>query len=276
MTTSTASREISAAPQVSLTLDSLDLAETYDRLGTRQYEHGKILIRELGVRRGQHVLDVGCGTALLTKHVADLVGPTGRVVGIDPLPPRIEVARRRARDNLTVQVGRAEDLSAFADETFDVIFYNSVFHWLPDKPLALREAHRVLKQGGRLGISSAAKEQPHDSDNLLKLAFGERDASKHHILHKVTSGELALLLGRTGFTSRQIIRTFTDQFSDVDEIIAFNVASSFGNAFSALNAEQKARAREALDAAAAKYRNPDGVIVLRRHLIFAVAEKRPQ
>ena len=276
MTASAAARELLLAPQVSLSLDSPALAETYDRLGTRQYEHGKILVRELGVRRGQHVLDVGCGTALLTKHVADLVGATGRVVGIDPLPPRVEVARRRARDNLTVQVGRAEDLSAFADATFDVIFYNSVFHWLPDKQLALREAHRVLKQGGRLGISTAAKEQPHDSDNLLKLAFGEKDASKHHILHKVTSSELALLLARAGFLSRQVIRTFTDQFSDVDEIIAFNVASSFGNAFSALNAEQKKQARDALDGAAARYRNPNGTIILRRHLIFAVAEKRPQ
>ena len=263
-----------ATAKVDLTRDSKPLAETYDQLGARQCEHGKILIQELGVHAGERVLDVGCGTGLLTEHVANIVGETGIVVGIDPLLPRIEVASARARENLVLRIGNAEDLSAFNDESFDVVFLNSVFHWLPDKTVALREAHRVLKKGGRLGLSTAAKEQPHDSENLFQIAFGEKDTDAHQIPHKVSGAELSRLLEQTGFRTRsQRIRTFTDRFEDVDELIAFCVSSSFGNALANFDAVQRDWARRALHAASVRYRLRNGKIQLRRHLIFAIAEK---
>jgi arsenite methyltransferase len=52
---------------VSLALDSMQLAETYDRVGERQFNHGKQLISQLGLRPGQRVLDVGCGTGPLAE-----------------------------------------------------------------------------------------------------------------------------------------------------------------------------------------------------------------
>jgi arsenite methyltransferase len=104
------------APQraVSLNLDSVELASTYDEVSTRQYNHGKILIAELGLEPGARVLDIGCGTGRLGAHVADLVGPRGEVIGIDPLPLRIDLAARK-NPRFKASVGRAEDLSAFAD-----------------------------------------------------------------------------------------------------------------------------------------------------------------
>jgi len=85
--------------QVSLSLDNEQLAELYERVSReRQFKSGQQLIKEFDLRDGERVLDIGAG--LRAEHVADIVGPTGLVIGIDPLPHRIEIAQRRARPNL--------------------------------------------------------------------------------------------------------------------------------------------------------------------------------
>jgi ubiquinone/menaquinone biosynthesis C-methylase UbiE len=261
-------------PQVKLSLDTPALAETYDKLSHRQFNHGKLLIADLEVLPGHHVLDIGSGTGLLGEYVADQIGPNGLVIGIDPLPHRIEVAQRRAGGRFQVQVGRAEDLSAFETERFDIAYYNSVFHWIGDKLQALWEAHRVLKRGGRLGISTAAKERPNDLDKVLAFTFGEQPALARTITHKIDSQELSALFKLAGLGLERLeIRTFTDRFLDVDELLAFNISSSFGNAFADLEETRRAEVREILDRALDVYRLADGSIQLKRNLIFAVARK---
>src|SRR5688572_22204259 len=103
---------------VSLGLDSEELASTYERVGTRQFNHGKLLIAALAPRPGERGLDIGCGTGRLGDYVAGLVAPDGEVVGVDPLPLRIDIAARKNR-RFSASVGRAEDLSRFAPESFD-------------------------------------------------------------------------------------------------------------------------------------------------------------
>ena len=125
-----------------LSLDTPGLAETYDRLVHRKFANGKLLIADLQVLPGHHVLDIGSGTGLLGEYVAGRIGPRGRVIGIDPLPSRVEVAQRHTAGNFQVQVGRAEDLSAFPGESIDIVYTNSVFHWIGDQAQALREARR--------------------------------------------------------------------------------------------------------------------------------------
>ena len=72
----------SSKRDVRLDLDSRELAATYEEVSTRQFNHGKLLIQELQVRPGERVLDVGCGTGRLGDFVANLVAPTGQVVGV--------------------------------------------------------------------------------------------------------------------------------------------------------------------------------------------------
>src|SRR5262245_21325963 len=95
MSLSVSTPAAASAQQVSLTLDSADLANTYERVSTRQFDHGKVLIAALDPRPGERVLDVGCGTGRLGAYVAGLVAPGGDVVGIDPLPLRVEIAARK-------------------------------------------------------------------------------------------------------------------------------------------------------------------------------------
>ncbi len=119
----------------------------------RQFKSGQNLISELGVAPGETVLDVCSGTGLLAEFTADTVGITGAVMGIDPLPLRVELATRRSRSNLNFAVGDAKDLSSFPRASFDVVYLNAVFHWLHEKITPLRQFNRVLKAGGRLGIT---------------------------------------------------------------------------------------------------------------------------
>jgi arsenite methyltransferase len=71
------------------------------------------------------------------------------VLGLDPLPRRIALAREKTRPNLAFDVGGANDLSMLAPSSFDVVVLNAVFHWLPEKMGPLRQFARVLRRGGR-------------------------------------------------------------------------------------------------------------------------------
>src|SRR5260370_8104405 len=142
----------------SLVLDNSELARDYDRISaTRQFQSGKRLVADLALKPGERVLDVGCGTGLLAEHIADLVGPTGRVLGVDPLPLRIGLALGKARENLAFQVGDAYDLRDLPNSSFDVVVLNAVFHWLPEKTDPLLSFARLLRRGGRIGISTGLK-----------------------------------------------------------------------------------------------------------------------
>jgi ubiquinone/menaquinone biosynthesis C-methylase UbiE len=137
--------------------DSRSLAERYDRASDLQFEGGQRLVERLALEKGARVLDVGCGTGRLAHWIAERVGIIGAVTGIDPLEERIHVARSRG-GTVRFEVGQAEDLGAFEDASFDAVCMSSVLHWVSDKAKALAEVRRVLRPGGRLGVTT----QPHE------------------------------------------------------------------------------------------------------------------
>ncbi|QBD77526.1 methyltransferase domain-containing protein [Ktedonosporobacter rubrisoli] len=105
---------------------------------------------------GESVLDVGCGTGKLALIARRLVGPTGRVHGIDPGPKQIARARSKARRtglSINFQIGVIERM-AFPDQSFDIGLSTFMMHVLPNnlKHEGLAEIARVLKPGGRLLI----------------------------------------------------------------------------------------------------------------------------
>lgn len=264
------------APRISLELDSPELAAAYDEVGTRQFLHGKVLIQSVGAHPGERVLDVGCGTGRLGQYVAELVAPGGAVFGIDPLPLRVEIAARK-HPLFRASVGRAEDLSAFADQSFDLVYANSVFHWVADKPRALREALRVLKPGGRIALNSADGDRAHQSvglvrDALLEEGLTEAAAAReggHN--YRVNAAELQALLQGAGFEQVSVTaHTFVDDVSGADDLIRWSSSSSFGNFLTELSPAQRARVRDRLEAKLQARRGPRG-IQLERYLVFAVA-----
>ncbi|MDH5675164.1 MAG: methyltransferase domain-containing protein [Myxococcales bacterium] len=107
-----------------------------------------------GIRSGQRVLDVGCGTGTLALAAAEAVGSRGEVIGIDPSAEMIARARAKAATRglpARFELAAAERLP-FDDGKFDVALGSLMFHHLP-QPLqraALLELQRVLAPGGQL------------------------------------------------------------------------------------------------------------------------------
>jgi ubiquinone/menaquinone biosynthesis C-methylase UbiE len=109
-----------------------------------------------GIKTGETVLEVGCGTGQLSQRARRRVGPNGRVHGIDPSGEMIQVARQKAaRAGLDIdyRVASIEALP-FPDASVDVVLSSLMMHHLPAdlKARGLAEVKRVLKPDGRLLI----------------------------------------------------------------------------------------------------------------------------
>lgn len=264
---------------LSLSLDTPDLARHYEDVSAdRQLKAGKLLIEKLALRPGEDVLDVGSGTGLLAAHVAELVGPSGLVTAIDPLPLRIEIAKHKARLNLSFRVGDAYELGGYDDASFDVIYLNAVFHWLPEKRGPLSSFHRLLKSGGRLGITTGAGEQLGTLQAIRKRVLARPEyagfpESKAGVAHRVTAAELRQLFESTGFAVRslEVVPHVTVHASPA-AAIAFSQASSFGNFLGHLPPELRAAAEADLTRELEAFRVPEG-IRLEGARIFAIAHK---
>ena len=251
---------------VSLTLDTQELAQHYEQVSAaHQFKAGQILIEELAVAQGEKVLDVGSGTGLLAEYVVGLVGPTGSVVGIDPLPLRIALAQQKRRSNLSFQVGTADDLREFPAASFDVVYLNAVLHWLPDKLGPLGEIYRVLKKGGRLGISTGSKDHPNQLQTIKALVLSREPYSRYveasgGMAQRVSASELEGLLGQSGFAVKKMeVRPHVRHYPTPEAAIEFAEASSFGNFLGHLPAELRTAAREEIMCELEQYRTPEGI-----------------
>ncbi len=105
------------------------------------------------IKEGECVLDIGCGSGVDTMIAAKMVGPTGRVVGIDMSSEMVDRARQNLNltnlENVSFQESSAENLP-FPAQDFDVVISSGVFNLIPDKLKALKEVFRIMKPGGRL------------------------------------------------------------------------------------------------------------------------------
>lgn len=131
--------------------------DAYEAGWQDQLEPAQRLMLEMAeIEAGDTVLDVACGTGLVTFGAAARVGPQGSIVGTDISGEMIEAARRRAAEsgyaNVRFERCDAEEL-AFPDASFDVALCALGLMYVPDPARALRQMHRVLRPGGTAAVA---------------------------------------------------------------------------------------------------------------------------
>lgn len=205
--------------------------ESYDRhLGPVLFEpYARDLVSRLQVREGLRVLELACGTGILTRRLREALPATATLVATD-LNEAMLTHARRALHGAEVE-WRQADAGALEleDESFDVVACQFGFMFLPDKPRAFAEARRVLRPGGRLlasvwrGVDENSPAQavgravaalwPDDSPSFLTTPYGYFDHDRLRADLRAGGFEQVELedvrLRNTAPSARDVARGFT-------------------------------------------------------------------
>jgi arsenite methyltransferase len=162
------------------------------------------------LHEGETVLDLGSGGGIDVLLSAKRVGPTGKAYGLDMTEEMLALARRNATEaqatNVDFLKGHIEAIPLPA-QTVDVVISNCVINLSTDKPAVFAETFRVLKPGGRLGITDVVAE-----DYLSATDRAERGAWVGCIAGALTTTEYETELAAPGFTDISV--SFTHQVGD--------------------------------------------------------------
>jgi arsenite methyltransferase len=193
-------------------------AELYAQLDREQLPDAAVLA-SLGcgnptavaeLRQGEIVLDLGSGGGIDVLLSARRVGPTGRAYGLDMTEEMLALARANAAEagagNVEFLKGQIEAIPLPA-ASVDVVISNCVINLSTDKPAVFSETFRVLKPGGRLGITDVVAE-----DHLSAEERAERGAWVGCIAGALSRAEYQAQLAQTGFAD--IAVSFTHPVGD--------------------------------------------------------------
>jgi SAM-dependent methyltransferase len=162
------------------------------------------------LREGETVLDLGSGGGIDVLLSARRVGPNGKAYGLDMTDEMLELARRNAAEtgaeNVEFLKGELEAIP-LQDSSVDVVISNCVINLSTDKPAAFRELARVLRPGGRVGVTDIVAD-----DGLSVAERAERGSYVGCIAGALTRSEFERGLVEAGLTDVEV--RFTHEVAD--------------------------------------------------------------
>jgi ubiquinone/menaquinone biosynthesis C-methylase UbiE len=240
-------------------------AHDYEPLWQAQLAEAQATLLALAsLAPGERVLDVACGTGLVTFDAARAVGPGGRVLGIDLSGQMLEAARRRALERQVSNVSFARmdaQTLDFPDASFDVALCALGLMYLPDPEQALREMRRILRPGGRLGLAVWGERSRCGWSAVFPIVDAEVVSEVCPLFFRLGQQEtLAQLCAEAKFKAiehRRIAATLT--YADADEACdAAFVGGPVALAWSRFGADVRARVRARYLEAIEAWRHDDG------------------
>jgi ubiquinone/menaquinone biosynthesis C-methylase UbiE len=224
------------------------------------------LIEAAALRPGERVLDLACGTGVVTRLAAEKVGPTGHVTGLDLNAGMLAVARSLP-PGATIQwvLGSAVAMS-LPDATFDAVVCQQGIQFFPDQPAALREMHRVLVPGGRVCISvwKSAGQYNIAVGDALEQHVDAATANRYRASMIVPQAEaLRQMLADTGFRDVQIrVSKMTLRFPPMETFVLCHLAGNpVAEAVAALSEEKRTALAKQVSRALQPYAEGEGTAV---------------
>lgn len=165
-------------------------------------------MEKVNLSNSSHIIDIACGTGALTREIAKTLSGKGRVVGVDLNETMIEVAQANQPKSDHAFEWHAADVCdiPYQDGSFDYAFIQQGLQFFPDKPAALKEVHRILRNQGQLFLTCWRAVSPFNGAlaDALERHVGSDAATKAKAPFSFRDGDLiSNLLTDSGF---QIIR----------------------------------------------------------------------
>lgn len=151
-------------------------AEAYHRVAGMQEAWGVKVLDRLELEGDETVLDAGCGSGRMTRHVVARV-PRGRVIGVDAAPSMIAHARELLGDDDRVELIVADLAELELEEVVDAVFSNAALHWVPDHGRLFERLFAALRPGGRMEVQFGGEGNVAEWESaVIGLADDERFA----------------------------------------------------------------------------------------------------
>jgi len=205
-------------------INSAAFVAAYDEAPLWSATFGLMLLENVPLGRNLKVLDVGCGCGFPALELAQRLGPTCTVVGLDPWEAALERARFKAGvwgvKNVEFFQGDAAAIP-FASARFDLIVSNLGLNNFRDPDAALAECRRVMKPAGRLALTTNLQGHMAEFYGVFESTLrslnqnAALDALRQHIRHRATIEGVRALLVRNGLRVTKVRETTSRmQFSD--------------------------------------------------------------
>ena len=238
------------------------------------------LVTLAGIKKGDQVLDIACGTGVVTKKVSSRIGNSGKIVSFDISNKALSIAKKFNSAKKNIEFIQADAETVFLKNQFDVITCQYALFFFPNSKKALCNAKRVLKKDGILAVSVHGHNTPFFScilEAVMKFIPNYVPPGAPNLDRFGSQKALKAEIKNSGFSNIKV-KTFVfkyspGKFSDYWNNYLKYVAKPLKEKLDKLSAKKRAELRELVKQNVARYTKKNEKIVFPWEVIVLTAKK---